>query len=60
MSVVLKRTVGDSDDVSITCAEVIFRGKVILYRKWMVFISLLIDLIGQLNCHVIGCETFNR
>ena len=23
----------------------------------MVFMSLVIDLIGQLNCHVIGCKT---
>ena len=25
----------------------------IMYRQWMVFMSLVIDLIGQLNCHVI-------
>ena len=28
----------------------------ILCRQWMVFLSLVIDLIGQLNCHVIGCK----
>ena len=44
-------------DVSTTWAVVIFRVKVILYRQWMVFMSLVIDLIGQLNCHVIGCKT---
>ena len=32
------------------------RVKVILYHQSMVFMSLLIDAIGQLNCHVIGCE----
>ena len=36
---------------------VIFRVKVILYRQWMVFMSLVIDLIGQLNCHVIGYKS---
>ena len=56
VSVVLKRTVGDSD-VSTTLAAVIFRVKVILYRQWIVFMSLVIDLIGQLNCHVTGCKT---
>ena len=30
---------------------------VILYRQWMVFMSLVIDLIGQFNCYVIGCKT---
>ena len=44
-------------DVSTTGPVVIFRVKVILYRQWMVFMSLVIDLIGQLNCHVIGCKT---
>ena len=29
----------------------------ILYRHWMVFTSLVIDLIGQLNYHIIGCKT---
>ena len=31
----------------------------ILYHHWMVFnnMSLVIDLIGQLNCHVIGSKT---
>ena len=29
----------------------------ILCRQLMVFMSLVIDLIGQLNCHVIGCKT---
>ena len=29
----------------------------ILCRQWMVFMSLVIDLIGQLNCHVIGCHS---
>ena len=28
-----------------------------LDRQWMVFMSLVIDLIGELNCHVIGCKT---
>ena len=28
-----------------------------LYRQWMVFVSLVIDLIGHLNCHVIGYKT---
>ena len=42
----------------------------ILSRQWMVFMSLVIDLIGQLNsvmllavrlvnCHVIGCKIRN-
>ena len=35
----------------------IFRVIVMLYRQWMVFMSLVIDLIGQLSCHVIGCKT---
>ena len=43
-------------DVSTTCAEVIFRVKVILDRQWIVFMSLMIGLIGQLNWHVTGCE----
>ena len=51
VSVVLKRTVGDSD-VSTTCVEVIFRVKVVFYHQRMVFMSLVVDLIGQLNCHV--------
>ena len=34
-----------------------FTVKVILYRQGMVFMSLVIDLIGQLNCHVIGYTT---
>ena len=44
-------------DVSTTCAVAIFRVKVILYRQWMVFMSAVIDLIGQLNCYVIGRNT---
>ena len=39
-----------------TGAVVIFKVKVILYCQWMVFMSLVIDLIGQLNCHVTGCK----
>ena len=45
-------------DVLTASAAVIFRVKVILsYHKWMVFMSLVTDLIGQLSCHVIGCKT---
>ena len=33
-------------DVLTTWVEVKFRAKVILYRQWMVFMSLVIDLIG--------------
>ena len=49
-------------EVLTTCAKVIFKVKVILYRQWMVFMSLVIDMIGQLNCHVIGytCTTRKR
>ena len=43
-------------DVSSTWAVVIFRVKVILYRQWMVFMSLVIDLIGQLDIYVISCN----
>ena len=47
-------------DVSKAWTVVIFRVKVILCRQWMVFMSLVIDLIGQLNYHVIGCKTRKR
>ena len=63
VSVVLKtQLLVTVTDVSTTCAEVIFRVKVIFYRhdQWMVFMSLVIDLIGQLNFHVIGCKTRKR
>ena len=40
-------------DVSV----VILRVKVILYRQWMVLMSLVIDLTGQLSCHVIDCKS---
>ena len=31
-----------------------FRVEVILYRQRVAFMALVIDLIGQLNCNVIG------
>ena len=59
VSVVLKTTVTlvTVTDVSTTWAVMILKVKVTLYRQWMVFMSLVVDLIGQLNCHVIGCKT---
>ena len=50
VSVVLKRTVGDSD----WCFDNLSGRH--LQCQWMVFMSLVIDQIGQLNCHVIGCK----
>ena len=37
-------------DVSTTCAEVTFRVKVISYRQWVVFMSLLIGAFRSSYC----------
>ena len=55
VSVVLKRTVGFGN---LSGSHPQSQSDIIIfYRQRMVFMSLVIDLIGQLNCHVIGCET---
>ena len=55
--VVLKRLLVTVNLVTTTCAEVIF-SDFCNVSGW--YLCLVIDLIGQLNSHVIGCKTCKR
>ena len=58
VSVVLKRTVGDSDlrFDNLSGSHLQSQSNIVSSVDG-IFMSLVIDLIDQLNCHVIGCKT---